>query len=124
MGSRLASRGACASGGVVMAVVLVGCGIYAWWGRTRAEGSAIENPAAVQTTLAAVGQTPPPAPAPSRPEGMQAIPGAKVLVDLIAREETWLSVSSDGKRVFTGVREHNQTNALEAKEFAKLSIGI
>jgi len=118
-----AHRGAYPSAAVLIAVVLVCSGIYAWGGRTRAEGSAIEKPAAVPTTLAAVRQTPPPAPAPSRPEGMQAIPGAKVLVDLIAREETWLSVSSDGKRVFTGVLEPNQTKSVEGKEFAKLTIG-
>jgi cytoskeleton protein RodZ len=132
--NRFGQPGAYASAVALLAVVLVCSGIYAWWGKTRAEGSPVEKQAvaqeprvaaperaAVPTTLATV--RPAPVPPPSRPEGLQAIPGAKVLLDLIAREETWLSVSSDGKRIFSGTLEPNQTKSVEGKEFAKLIIG-
>ena len=115
---------------VALVAVVLGCsGIYAWWGKTRAaaqdplaaERTAVPERAAVPATLATAHQ--PPAAPPSGPEGLQAIPGAKVLVDMIAREETWLSVSSDGKRIFSGTLEPNQTKSVEGKEFAKLVIG-
>jgi cytoskeletal protein RodZ len=47
----------------------------------------------------------------------------KLLLDLMAREETWLSVSSDGKPVFSGVLGPNQTKTVAGKEFAKLRVG-
>jgi hypothetical protein len=42
---------------------------------------------------------------------------------LTATEETWLSVSSDGTPVFSGLLEANQTKTIEGKEFAKMRVG-
>ena len=50
-------------------------------------------------------------------------PGSKVLLDLTAREETVLSVSSDGKPVFSGILAANQTKTVEGKEYAKMRVG-
>jgi transcriptional regulator with XRE-family HTH domain len=47
----------------------------------------------------------------------------KVMLDLMAREATWLSVSSDGKPVFSGILQANQTKSVGGKQFAKLRIG-
>jgi cytoskeleton protein RodZ len=47
----------------------------------------------------------------------------KVMVDLMAREATWLSVSSDGKPVFSGILQANQTKSVGGKQFAKLRVG-
>jgi cytoskeleton protein RodZ len=47
----------------------------------------------------------------------------KVLLDLMAREETWLSVSSDGKPVFSGTLFPNQTKTVEGKQFAQMRVG-
>ena len=122
-----------------LALVLVGCsGIYLWWHTVRTSGSSTAN-----RTIAAV--NPPPAPVavpvsesekvvaipaqaavPAAPQplpGIESIPGAKVLLDLIAREETWLSVSSGRKWVFSGVLAPNQSKVVEGKEFAKLKVG-
>lgn len=49
--------------------------------------------------------------------------GSRVELDLTATEETWLSVSSDGAPVFSGLLEANQTRTIEGKEFAKLRVG-
>ena len=49
--------------------------------------------------------------------------GSRVLLDLMAREKTWLSVSSDGKPVFSGVLAAHQTKIIEGKQFAKLTVG-
>ena len=54
---------------------------------------------------------------------MEAIPGYKVLLELLAREETWLSVSSDGHPVFSGILAPNESKSVEGREFAKLKVG-
>ena len=56
--------------------------------------------------------------------GMAApIATAKVLLDLLAHEETWLSISSDGKPVFSGILAANQSKMVEGKEYAKMRVG-
>ena len=49
--------------------------------------------------------------------------GSSVELALTATEETWLSASSDGTPVFSGVLEANQTKTIEGKEFAELRVG-
>ena len=65
------------------------------------------------------------APVALAPVALAAPPQAdnRVLLDLMAREETWLSVSSDGKPVFSGTMLPNQTKTVEGKQFAKMRIG-
>lgn len=47
----------------------------------------------------------------------------KVMLDLMARETTWLSVSSDGKPVFSGILQANQSKTVGGKQFAKMRVG-
>jgi hypothetical protein len=47
----------------------------------------------------------------------------KVMLDLMAREATWLSVSSDGRPVFSGTLQPNQTKTVGGKQFAKMRVG-
>ena len=42
---------------------------------------------------------------------------------MTATEETWLSISSDGTPVFSGLLEANQTKTIEGKEVAELRVG-
>lgn len=100
--------------------VLVGCSaIYAWWHKARAS-----SPASVASTPPAFpASTATTQPAASPAQGVQATPGYKVMLDLLAREETWLSVYSDGKRVFSGILAPNQSKTIEGKEFAKMKVG-
>lgn len=49
--------------------------------------------------------------------------GHRVLLDLMAHEATWLSVSSDGKPVFSGTLQANETKSVAGREFAKLRVG-
>jgi cytoskeletal protein RodZ len=60
-------------------------------------------------------------------ESAIAPPGAvsdyKVMLDLMAHEATWLSVSSDGKPVFSGILQANQTKSVGGKQFAKMRVG-
>lgn len=50
-------------------------------------------------------------------------PAYRVMLDLIAHEPTWLSVSSDGKPVFSGILQANQTKTVGGKQFAKMRVG-
>jgi cytoskeleton protein RodZ len=50
-------------------------------------------------------------------------PDYKVMLDLLAREATWLSVSSDGKPVFSGILKANESKIVSGKQFAKMRVG-
>jgi hypothetical protein len=45
------------------------------------------------------------------------------MLDLLAHEATWVSVSSDGKPVFSGVMQPNQSKTVGGKESARLRVG-
>jgi len=47
----------------------------------------------------------------------------KVMLDLLAHEATWLSVSSDGKPVFSGILQANESKSVGGRQFAKLRVG-
>jgi cytoskeleton protein RodZ len=110
-------------------LILVACaGVDDWWHANRAvdtEGTASGAPVAVSLSPAAAGPSAvaPMAAAPSRQGDAAAPAAAKVELALTATEETWLSVSSDGTPVFSGLLEANQTKTIEGKEFAKLRVG-
>ncbi|MBZ5609809.1 MAG: DUF4115 domain-containing protein [Acidobacteriia bacterium] len=122
----------------VLVVALAGCSaFYAWWRKARvaapaqvaARVDAHPEPGAVPVSLRASQQ--PAASAAASPAAATATstavrqpsPGFKVLLDLMAREETWLAASSDGKMVFQGILAPNDTKTIEGREFAKLKVG-
>jgi cytoskeletal protein RodZ len=114
-----------------LVLILVACsGIDDWWHESRAhatEKTESRAPVAENTTR---GRTP--SPATGRVSlasvsqvgaGPTAPGGSRIELALTATEETWLSVSSDGTPVFSGLLEANQTKTIEGKEFAKLRVG-
>jgi cytoskeleton protein RodZ len=46
-----------------------------------------------------------------------------VVLNLSATEKTWLSITSDGKQIFSGVLEASQTKTLTGLDAAKLKVG-
>jgi len=126
--------------GAVFVLVVVACsGVYALWrnwrstlslhavienvrslGKTKTAraGSAeqqTQRPVATLTTLG-----------PSEAERTAfepAPPGYKVMLDLLAHEATWVSVSSDGKPVFSGILQPNQSKTVGGKQTAKMRVG-
>ena len=125
-------------------LVIVGCsGIYAWWHEARSIGlkgivghlhffakPAVGNAKAAHTKAEiakvekpALGSVPPPKPAALPVSLASDTSGYKVLLDLMAREATWLSVSSDGKPVFSGTLQANETKTVGGKQFAKMRVG-
>jgi cytoskeleton protein RodZ len=123
-------------------LILVACSrIDGWWHESRAvarekiesRAPVVENttrrrapsPATGRVSLASVSPVaagPAAATAPRQDEPA-APAGSRVELELTATEDTWLSVSSDGTPVFSGLLEANQTRTIEGKEFAKLRVG-
>ena len=125
--------------GVIMACAL----IYTWWqsaGPAKVQSAAapaaphaeVVVPAApappptVAPTPAAAEPTPVPAPVPATPvPSAMLTPGdpAHVRVGLSADEKTWVSVSSDGKNVFSRSLEPHETKIVEGLEKVRLLVG-
>jgi cytoskeleton protein RodZ len=121
----------------ILILMLAACsGIYGLWHNRhsltapRAKASA---PVAKADPVAPVAKVEPvpealASPANGAPQPAAVTPSApiatsKVLVDLLAHEETWLSVSADGKPVFSGILAANQSKTVESKEYAKMRVG-
>ncbi len=122
----------------MVVVAMLGCaGVYAWWSRARRPVAAHEQsaPAIAAVHPAAVPEsTPAPMPAASTsvPETASAAPlmpqpvpnpNAAVRVQLTAEEPVWISVKSDGRYLFSGVLETNQSRVVDANATVLLLIG-
>jgi cytoskeletal protein RodZ len=95
-------------------------GIDAWWHESRATRPVSQ--ATVSQVAAEPGKAVPVASAPKQ-ESPAPPASSKVELALKATEETWLSVSSDGTPVFSGLLEANQTKTIEGKATANLRVG-
>jgi cytoskeletal protein RodZ len=80
----------------------------------RTERAVAALPPLARYVKAAASETPAVEPAP---------PNNKVTLDLLAHETTWVSVSSDGKPVFSGILQPNQSKTVGGKESAKMRVG-
>jgi cytoskeletal protein RodZ len=125
----------------MVVVAMLGCaGVYAWWSRGRHVTLSHEQPAqpgaAVQTSAdasAAVQTATPeiPQPSPDAPPETTASsapstdqnPNAPVRVQMTAAEPVWISVTSDGKTLFAGVLEANQSRSVDANATVLLRLG-
>jgi hypothetical protein len=47
----------------------------------------------------------------------------QVVLNLSATEKTWLSITSEGKRLFSGFLEPSQTKTLTGVEAARMTVG-
>jgi hypothetical protein len=103
-----------------LAVVLLACsGFYAWWSR------APEPPVPISDAL-------PTTPAPAAPlvESAAALPAGDLdgtvnhaELNLSATETTWLSITVDGKLIFSGILQPSQTKTITGIEGAKMKVG-
>lgn len=114
--------------GLVLAV-LACTGFYSWWNRIPAEPVAAQ-PTAVEQRPA----TTPPAdvPAPSTVSGEAAplsspvsmgTPVAGVVLDVSATESTWLSISSNGRQIFSGILHPSESKQVAGMDRATLKVG-
>jgi cytoskeletal protein RodZ len=122
---------------ILLFVVLVGCsGLYAVWNRAQ-EAADPDLHAAVAAVASSTQSAPAPAPQ-SRPAG-QGIPSdsngnlpaqtaepqktGQMDVNLAATEKTWVSLSSKGKTVYSGVLDPSESKRFAIPEQARLLTG-
>jgi cytoskeleton protein RodZ len=105
-----------------------GSGIYSWWQSARL---ALQDGTPKPARRPAPALKPPPvipapdsAPAPVPPiADPGGIAAGRVSVDLAAKEKTWVSVTSAGRIVFSGVLDASQTKNFDGLEEARLLTG-
>ena len=128
-------------------VVLVGCsGFYVWWRKLETPGSSANpvrkemvaktappaeiararrvesSPAAAPLTMASQPGAPADPVSAQPPPSEAARSASGILLELVAREETWLAVSSDGLMIFKGTLSPHESKTVEGKQFAKLRV--
>ena len=96
-----------------LAAVLVVCStFYGWWNRPPNQAPSTHvGPVLPQSASPGVDVT-------TTPDGIK-----HVVLNLSATESTWLSISSEGKQIFSGILEPSQTKTLTATDAAKMIIG-
>lgn len=142
----------------LVAAVLVGSGIFAWWTRppqtirpeavrmtpaVPAKALPVASPATPVTQQPSAGtQTPDVSAMPVEGVSLQASNnqaqsnqtpntqtmnnadgGKQVTLNLSATERTWLSITSHGKVIFSGILEPSQSKTLQGSEVATMKIG-
>jgi len=138
---------------LVVAVMLVCSGLYAWWQHTRRVAPAHESPpvAAVPPAPSPAAMQPPPSPAdgsstaltatqppsgtpvpapsterpapPAAPPVPASNPNAAVRVELTADEPVWLLARNDGKYFFSGTLGARESRTFEAASTVLLRLG-
>jgi cytoskeleton protein RodZ len=114
------------SAAALVAAVLLGSGIFAWWSRPpQPAPSAASAPAKVAERAAegSAREVSSAAVAPSLEATAAVDDGNQVVLNLSANEKTWLSITSHGKVIFSGILEASQSKTLKGGEVATMKIG-
>ena len=101
------------------AVILACSGFYSWWNRPVRTDVKIEPSAA--PTSPVIPAVAPVAASPVASEVPGEVPG--VVLSLAATERTWLSVTSGGKEIFSGVLQPGESKILTGLEVARMKVG-
>jgi len=112
----------------LLAAVLLGSGIFAWWTRPPQASAGNASPPARVAPPAQSQSVPTGAAAPAASDlPVEVIAGAddahQVVLNLSATEKTWLSITSDGKVIFSGILEPSQSKTLKGAEVATMKVG-
>jgi cytoskeleton protein RodZ len=118
--------------GTMALVLAAGMGLDAWLHRTPSAHEIASTPApevAAAPVVAPSSEEKPVAPAvvptsvATKAPATASTTAGKVELALTATEQTWLSVTSDGTPVFSGILQPNETKTIESKETANLKVG-
>ena len=123
----------------LVAVLLACSGFYAWWSRPAEAAAAKPRPAPpsvqanVQANIQPIAQPAPQTPQPAVTPTVQVTAETQtqttvdginqVVLNLAATEKTWLSITSEGKHLFSGFLEPSQTKTLTGVEAARMTVG-
>lgn len=111
------------------AVLLACSGFFAWWTSPKhATPVARSTPGAVTSSASTAANITPVSNTGSQPSAVDVMTttspdGVSVELRLSATEKTWVSVTSEGKVLFSGVLEPSQTKTLTGIEAAKMRVG-
>ena len=95
--------------GLLLMVLVGSSSFYAWWHKTRnIETTGLSH---VEHTTVSAATSP------------VSASTDHVQVDITVTEQTWLSLSSDGKRIFSGTLRPTETKTVEGRESATLKVG-
>src|SRR5580658_6156869 len=102
-----------------LAGVLLACsGFYGWWNQPPSQAKA-SQPSRPQPAVRPVASTTTPTiDVTTTPDGLN-----HVVLNLSATESTWLSITSEGKQIFSGVLQPSQTKTLTASDAAQMKVG-
>lgn len=116
-----------------LAVVLLLCsGFYAWWqdsqklareAATSIPGSGKAQPAGKVATVAQVEEEDAADAGVTVPAAREGDGKQHAVLDLSATEETWLSITSEGRVIFSGILEPSETKTLTGIDGAKMKVG-
>ena len=120
--------------------VAVGCsGLYSWYSKVP-QTIAVKNvvapapaaPPPVEAVAAEPVKMEAPAPLESAPAALPTVDVStttgpdgvnRVVLNLSATEKTWISITSEGKQIFSGILLPSQTKTLSGLEVAKVKVG-
>jgi len=102
------------AGALVLALALCS-GFYTWWNRPHTAAQESSSNVPVRTVANA--------PAMPSVDVIQKSDGVHVALNLSATEPTWVSVTSGGKEVFSGILEPSQSKTLTGLDAAKMKVG-
>ncbi len=106
----------------LVAVLLSCSGFYAWWNRAPQAAASTASRQSPSTTEVK-STKPAQAGAPTVDVRTTTEPDGHVVLSLSATEETWLSITSDGKQIFSGILQPSQTKTLTGLDVAKMKVG-
>ncbi len=95
----------------LLVAVVGGGGFYAWWRQPAAPAPAPVNASLPSEPVVNVTTT-------TGADGVR-----RLELNLSASEATWLSISSGGKQIFSGVLEPDQTKTVSGLEMARMTVG-
>jgi cytoskeleton protein RodZ len=117
---------------VLLVAVVLGCsGLYAWWHKTVQQTQAAAPVENQKPPVAVPAPQPPPVPVAkaveptSSPAAAVAVPAPEgdVQVEISATEETWVSISGDGKQAFSGILQPSEIKTVAARDVARIRTG-
>lgn len=114
---------------VALVVALLGGGfVYERWTKTGRPAEVSNSaPAATQATAEKAPAAVPRVEAGREPVAFEQVGTFNgldnVQINVAATEKVWISITSDGKQIFSGILEPSQSKSLSGREFAKVSVG-
>jgi len=111
------------SAAALVAAVVLGSGVFAWWNRAPQAASSAEPVSGKAVGLPVKGSSATPVAVAGLNATASVDSSNQVVLNLSANEETWLSITSHGKVIFSGTLQPSESKTLNGGEVATMKIG-